>query len=160
MRLMKGKSKDPTYHVIKDIRRNGKRSSEIVENLGHGSEICTKYNVTDPDAWAKEYIRKLNEDEASKDHNVLINFKTDVTIPMDRQLSFNAGYLFLQRIYYQLGLPTICNKIKNENGFMYDLNAIMSRMIYGRILYPSSKLSCYEQSQGLLDTPEFEIHQI
>ncbi len=160
MRLMKGKSKDPTYHVIKDIRRNGKRSSEIVENLGHGSEICTKYNVTDPDAWAKEYIRKLNEDEASKDHNVLINFKTDVTIPKDRQLSFNAGYLFLQRIYYQLGLPTICNKIKNENGFMYDLNAIMSRMIYGRILYPSSKLSCYEQSQGLLEPPEFELHQI
>ena len=160
MRLMKGKSKDPTYHVIKDVRRNGKRSSEIVENLGHGSEICAKYNVTDPDAWAKEYIRKLNEDEASKDHNVLINFKTDVTIPMDRQLSFNAGYLFLQRIYYQLGLPTICNKIKKENGFAYDLNAIMSRMIYGRILYPSSKLSCYEQSQGLLEPPEFELHQI
>ncbi len=71
MRLMKGKSKDPTYHVIKDVRRNGKRSSEIVENLGHADEICKKYNVTDADAWAKEYIRKLNEDEAAKDHNEL-----------------------------------------------------------------------------------------
>ena len=91
MRLMKGKSKDPTYHVIKDVRRNGKRSSEIVENLGHADESCKKYNVTDADAWAKEYIRKLNEDEAAKDHNVLINFKTDATIPMDKQLSFNVG---------------------------------------------------------------------
>ena len=160
MRLMKGKSKDPTYHVIKDVRRNGKRSSEIVENLGHESEICAKYNVSDADAWAREYIKKLNEDEASKDHNVLINFKTDVTIPMDKQLSFNVGYLFLQRIYYQLGLPTICNKIKKENGFAYDLDAIMSRMIYGRILYPSSKLSCYEQSQCLMEPPKFELHQI
>ena len=130
MRLMKGKSKDPTYHVIKDVRRNGKRSSEIVENLGHESEICAKYDVEDADAWAREYIRKLNEEEASKDHNVLINFKTNVTIPMDKQLSFNVGYLFLQRIYYQLGLPAICKKIKKENGFVYDLDAIMSRMIY------------------------------
>lgn len=160
MRLMKGKSKDPTYHVIKDVRRNGKRSSEIVENLGHESEICAKYDVEDADAWAREYIRKLNEEEASKDHNVLINFKTNVTIPMDKQLSFNVGYLFLQRIYYQLGLPAICNKIKKENGFVYDLDAIMSRMIYGRILYPSSKLSCYEQSQGLIEPPKFELHQI
>lgn len=160
MRLMKGKSKDPTYHVIKDVRRNGKRSSEIVENLGHESEICAKYDVEDADAWAREYIRKLNEEEASKDHNVLINFKTNVTIPMDKQLSFNVGYLFLQRIYYQLGLPAICNKIKKENGFVYDLDAIMSRMIYGRILYPSSKLSCYKQSQGLIEPPKFELHQI
>lgn len=160
MRLMKGKSKDPTYHVIKDVRRNGKRSSEIVENLGHADEICKKYNVTDADAWAKEYIRKLNEDEAAKDHNVLINFKTDATIPMDKQLSFNVGYLFLQRIYYQLGLPTICNKIRKENGFTYDLDSILSRMIYGRILYPSSKLSCYEQSRGLMEPPKFELHQI
>lgn len=160
MRLMKGKSKDPTYHVIKDVRRNGKRSSEIVENLGHESEICAKYDVEDADAWAREYIRKLNEEEASKDHNVLINFKTNVTIPMDKQLSFNVGYLFLQRIYYQLGLPAICKKIKKENGFVYDLDAIMSRMIYGRILYPSSKLSCYEQSRGLIEPPKFELHQI
>lgn len=35
MRIMKGKSKDPTYHVIQDVRRNGKRSTEIIENLGH-----------------------------------------------------------------------------------------------------------------------------
>lgn len=54
MRIMKGKSKDPTYHVIQDVRRNGKRSTEIIENLGHASEICSKYNVSDADAWAGE----------------------------------------------------------------------------------------------------------
>ena len=78
MRLMKGRSKDPTYHVIKDVRRDGKRSTEIVENLGHESEIRAKYNVTDADAWAEEYIKGLNEDEAAKDHSVLIKLNTDV----------------------------------------------------------------------------------
>ena len=160
MRIMKGRSKDPTYHVIKDVRRNGKRSTEIVENLGNESEIRAKYNITDADAWANEYVKKLNENEATKDHSVLIKLNTDILIPINEQMSYNIGYLFLQRIYYKLGLPTICSKIKKNSGFVYDLNAILSRLIYGRILYPSSKLSCYEQSKGLMEQPEFELHQI
>ena len=42
---MKGKSSNPTYHVIQDVRRNGKRSTEIIENLGSASEICEKYHL-------------------------------------------------------------------------------------------------------------------
>ena len=68
MRIMKGKSQDPTYHVIQDVRRNGKRSTEIIENLGHASEICARYHVEDADAWADSYVRKLSEESASKDH--------------------------------------------------------------------------------------------
>ena len=81
-------------------------------------------------------------------HKVLIPFNSDEIIQYDEQLSFNAGYLFLQKIYFQLGLPSICRKIKKENGFSYDLDEILSRLVYGRILYPSSNLSCYEQSKS------------
>ena len=59
MRIMKGRSADPTYHVIHDIKRDGKRSTEIIENLGTASEICKKYNVSDADAWAAEYVQKM-----------------------------------------------------------------------------------------------------
>ena len=91
---------------------------------------------------------------------MLIPFQTDIVIQADKQNSFNAGYLFLQKIYYKLGLPYICNKIKKENSFSYDLNSILSRLIYGRILFPSSKLSCYEQSKKFIEQPNFELHQI
>lgn len=160
MRIMKGKSQDPTYHVIQDVRRNGKRSTEIIENLGHASEICARYHVEDADAWADSYVRKLREESASKDHKVLIPFNTSCVIEKDKQLSFNAGYLFLQRIYYQLGIPSICRKIQKENSFEYDLDAILSRLIYGRILFPSSKLSSYVQSYKFIEPPHFELHQI
>ena len=160
MRIMKGKSQDPTYHVIQDVRRNGKRSTEIIENLGHASEICEKYSVTDADAWAAEYIKKKRDEATTKEHKVLVPYKTNAIIDIDKQLSFNAGYLFLQQIYYQLGLPSICKKIKKENAFEYDLDSILSRLIYGRILFPSSKLSCYEQSQDLIEPPKFELHQV
>ena len=160
MRIMKGRSKDPTFHVIRDIRRNGIRSTEIMENLGRASEICKQYNVTDADAWAREYVNKLRDENKEKGHKVLIPFNTNVMIEKDERLLYNAGYLFLQRIYYQLGLPSICRKISKNGSFEYNLDSILSRLVYGRILYPSSKLSCFEQSQKLLEKPDFDLHQI
>ena len=160
MRIMKSKAKDPTYHVIQDVRRGGKRSTEIIENLGKASEICSKYNVDNADTWANEYINKLRTDKGSNTHKVLIPFQTDTVIPKDKQNSFNIGYLFLQDIYYKLGLPSICRKIKKVSSFDYDLNSILSRLIYGRILFPSSKLSCFEQSKNFIEQPEFNLHQI
>lgn len=85
MRIMKGRSKDPTFHVIRDVRRNGKRSTEIVENLGSASEICQKYQVDDADAWAKEYIEKLREEKKEKGHKVLIPFNTNVLVAAESQ---------------------------------------------------------------------------
>lgn len=160
MRIMKGKSKDPTYHVIQDVRRNGKRSTEIIENLGHASEICAKYQLSDADGWAQEYVKTLRKQKSDANLKVLIPFNTDVVIEKGKQLTFNIGYLFLQRIYYQLGLPSVCRKIKKEKSFTYDLDAILSRLLYGRILFPSSKLSCYEQSKMLLEQPGFDLHQV
>ena len=160
MRIMKGKSSNPTYHVIQDVRRNGKRSTEIIENLGSASEICEKYHVSDADAWAADYIKSKREEAAAKDHKVLVSYNTSAMIDKDKRLSFNAGYLFLQQIYYQLGLPSVCKKIKKDSSFEYDLDNILSRLIYGRILFPSSKLSCYEQSQELIEEPKFELHQV
>ena len=157
---MKGKSQDPTYHVIQDVKRNGKRSTEIIENLGNASTIRAKYGIEDVDAWADEYIRKLRAENSEKDHKVLIPFNTTQMIKSGEQLSFNAGYLFLQKIYYQLGIPSICSKIKKNSSFEYNLDSILSRLIYGRILYPSSKLSCNEQSKKLIEQPDFELHQI
>lgn len=162
MRLNKVVSKNAvSYYIIRSIRRNGKNSSEIVKKLGTEASIKESYGVDDVDAWAREQLRIMNDEEAKqRSHKVLIPFNTTVFVEKDLRLSFNVGYLFLQRIYYQLGLPSICRKIKREYAFEYDLDAILSRLIYGRILFPSSKLSCFEQSQGLLEQPAFDLHQI
>ena len=161
MRLMISPSKNAkSFYVIQSIRRNGKNSSEIVEKLGTEKYIKEAYGVEDAEAWARAYVEKLNQDEVNKIHKVLIPFATDTRIPVGKQLSFNAGYFFLQKIYYQLGLPSICKKIAKNHSFDYDLNSILSRLVYGRILYPSSKLSCMEQSKSLIEQPNFELHHI
>jgi transposase len=161
MRLTTNKTSNGTsYYIIRSIRRDGKRSSEVVERLGTEQEIMEKYHCTDAAAWAKEHLDELNHAESEKQQKVLIPLRTDAIIPLDRQNSYNVGYLFLQKIYYDLQLPNICRRIKKEHAFSYDLDSILSRLVYGRILSPSSKLSCYEQSSDLLEPPTFELHQI
>lgn len=161
MRLMISPSKNAkSFYAIKSVRRNGKNSSEIVEKLGTEKFIKETYGVDDAEAWARAYVEKLNEEEKNKNHKVLIPFSTDVRIPAGTQRSFNVGYFFLQKLYYQLGLPNICKKIQKKHSFEYDLDSILSRLVYGRILYPSSKLSCMEQSKTLVEQPNFELHHI
>lgn len=161
MRLSKVKSKNTvSYYIIRSVRRNGKNSSEIVKKLGTEKFIQDTYGVEDVDAWANAQLEMMNEEEAQSNHKVLIPFHTDALLSLEEQLSYNVGYLFLQHIYHQLGLPSICRKIKKEGSFIYDLDAILSRLVYGRILFPSSKLSCYEQSRSLMEPPQFELHQV
>ena len=160
MRIMKSRAKDPTFHVIQDVSRDGKRSTEIIENLGKASEICKKYKVDDADAWANEYIQGLRDKKKDKNHKVLVPFNSDVCIEKDNVLSYNIGYLFLQRIYYKLGLPSICNKIKKEGSFKYDLNGILSMLTYGRVLFPASKYSSFKKSKKLMEQSDFDLHHI
>ena len=161
MRLTTNKTKNGiSYYIIRSVRRDGKRSSEVVERLGTEREIMEKYHCTDANKWAKAHLDELNQAEAEKQQKVLVPLRTDILIPFDKQNSYNVGYLFLQKIYYDLRLPNICRKISKEYSFSYDLDSILSRLVYERILNPSSKLSCYEQSSDLLEPPAFELHQI
>ncbi len=54
----------------------------------------------------------------------------------------------------------MCKNISKNYDFKYDLDSILSRLIYGRILYPSSKLSCFEQSAKLYEQPGFELQHV
>ena len=148
------------YYIIRSIKRDGKRSSEVVERLGSEEEIMSRYHCTDAESWAKQRLDELNEQERTARTKVLVPFESKTLIPLNEQKSFNVGYLFLQQLYYDLYLPNICEYISKKHGFQYDLNSILSRLVYGRILYPSSKLSCFTQSTKLLEQPAFEAHQI
>lgn len=148
------------YYVIRSIMRDGKRSSEVVERLGTDEEIMRQHNCTDAHAWAMQHLDELNEQARNTKTKVLVPFESKTLIPLNEQKSFNVGYLFLQQIYYDLYLPNICEHISRKHGFQYDLNGILSRLVYGRILYPSSKLSCQVQSTKLLEKPEFDVHQV
>ena len=66
----------------------------------------------------------------------------------------------MQKIYHELGLHKICKEISQKYKFDFDLDSILSRLIYGRVIFPSSKLATYELSKKFIEQPNFDLHQI
>ena len=159
MRLKITKTKSATnYYIIKDIKKNGKRSTAIYERLGTEKEILKRSNGEDIFSWIEKYLDKLNKNSASND--VIVKYSPQKIIEKDTQKLFNCGYLFLEKIYYDLKINKICENIANKYSFKYDLNNILSRLLYGRIIFPSSKLATYNLSQKLIEQPNFELQHI
>lgn len=161
MRLGWSTSKNSiSYYAQKTIYVNGKNKSKVVKRFGSDKFICETYGVTDAKAWAKEQVRLLNEAEKEDSAKFNIELCAGTDLVIDEQRRFNGGYLFLQDVYYELGLHKICRAISGRHLFEYDLNDILSRLIYTRILYPSSKKSSFEESKRFIEQPSFELHDI
>ncbi|MGB4659174.1 MAG: IS1634 family transposase [Mobilitalea sp.] len=163
MRLNITKSKNAaSLYVVKSIYnpKTQSNSSKIVEKLGTEEELRKKLNGADPYEWAKAYIKDLNKKEKEESRKVLIPFTQSMEIAKNEQRSFNGGYLFLQRLYHDLNLHQICNTISDKYKFSFNLDSILSRLIYGRILFPSSKLNTFQLSSTLLEQPDFDLQHI
>ena len=154
-------AKGKCYYIIRSVYKNGKNTSETVEKLGYIEDIKEKYNCNDPERWMVDHLRELNEAEAlNSEKKILVPFNSSALIKTDEKQSYNVGYLFLQQIYYELKLDKICNSISSRYKFEYDLNAIVSSLIYGRIIFPGSKLSTCRLSKDFIDDPNLEYHQV
>ncbi|PXV93351.1 DDE family transposase [Lachnotalea glycerini] len=163
MRLKVTKSKNSaSLYIIKSIYnpKTQSNTSVIVEKLGTEAELREKLNGADPYEWAKKYIEKLNKQEQKDSRKVLLPFSQSKLISKNEQRSFNGGYLFLQQLYHRLKLDCICKDISSRYKFQFNLDSILSRLIYGKIIFPTSKLGTFELSQSFLEVPDFEIQHI
>ena len=161
MRLQITKSANAEcFYVVKSVRKNGKNTSEVVEKLGNLDQVKLKAGDQDPYEWARAYAEKLTQEEKEQTRTVLIPLNQGVQIPKGEVLRFNGGYLFLQKICSELKLKEICKAIERRHKFKFNLYAILSRLVYCRVTNPTSKLGTYEYSQHLLESPNFDLHQI
>lgn len=108
----------------------------------------------------KKYVEKLNRLEYEEKRAIIIPYSPTKLIKSNSQKTFNSGYLFLQNIYYRLKLNKICNSISKKYTFTYDLNDILSKLVYTRILYPASKLASHKQAKSFIEQPSFELHDV
>ena len=163
MRLKVTRSKNSaSLYVIKSVydSKTQSNSSKIVEKLGTEAQLREKLHGEDPYVWANEYIKKLNNQEKEQKRKVLVPFQQSTLISMNEQHFYNGGYLFLQALYHSLGIHRICKAISGKYKFTFNLDSILSRLIYGRILFPSSKLNTFQLAGKLLEQPDFELHHI
>ena len=161
MRLKVSRSKNSaSFYVTKTVYIDKKERTITVEKLGTEKELREKLNGADPYLWAKDYVDKLNKKEQEERRQVLVKLQQSKLIDKNKKQSFNGGYLFLQQLYHQLKLDQICSKITAKHKFSFNLDSILSRLIYGRILFPSSKLNTFQLSKTLIEPPDFELQHI
>lgn len=154
----KGKYGHNTLYVAKSYRNaEGKNTSKIIEKLGRYEELSKIYD--DPIAWAREYIADLNKQE-KENRKITLSYSANEIIEKNNDVLFEGGYLFLQKFFCSLGIDKICGNISKRYNFNYNFTDILAVLIYGRILYPTSKLGTFEYSKRLLENYSFQIQDI
>lgn len=166
MKVTTSKSKNSeSFYISKSyINDKGKSTSVVIRKLGTLADLLVDHGPTRDDvmAWAKsqakaETIKYKNEQENKA---VQITFHADRPLDYHKQAFFRGGYLFLQNIYYSLQLHKTCRKLKSKYKFDYDINAILSDLIYSRILEPTSKRSSFNVASEFLEQPTYKLHDI
>ena len=158
MRLKTSKSKNAVlYYIIKDFTNiKGKRTTKIFEKLGNQKQVEERFGKEDTISKIKEYINELNNED--KDELLKREYNPNKRIAPGVKRQFNVGYLFLKKLYNQLKINDICDSIQDKYQFHFDLNEILSYLVFARIIYPSSKLETFKQCQNFIEQPTFKLH--
>lgn len=156
------KTNQDVYIKYSYRKENGKTSSRIYKKLGKLNDLLEQF-AGDKEKlmdWAKDQATMETELYKQKNGKISVEFSQAATIPLNEQRSFNVGYLFLQDLCTQLRLDKICRTIKDRHKFKYDFHAILTDLIFARILSPSSKLASYEYCQSLLEPPKYSLQDV
>ena len=157
-------SKDNKDVYVKQSYRkeSGGTSSRIYRKLGKYNDLLAQFDGDEAKmmAWAKEEAAKDTEEYNKLREKVTVEFSPTQRIPLNEERFFNAGYLFLQKLCSELRIDNICRNIRNRHKFSYDIHAILTDLIYARILSPSSKLSSYAYCKTLLEPPKYSLQNV
>ena len=166
MRVTTSKSKNSeSFYISKGyVNNKGVSTSVIVRKLGTLKDLLPEHGPTRDDVmkWAREEARletlKYKKEQQTK--SVQITFHSDHKLDYNQQVFYRGGYLFPQAFYYQLQLDKTCRKLWDKHKFKYDINAILSDLIYARILEPASKRSSFKTASEFLEKPSYQMHDI
>lgn len=161
MKLYIYKSKsNTTLYMAKTYRKNnGKSSTKIVEKLGTLEEVKEKANGEDPIVWAKKYVEEKTKEE-NENRGIYYEKLIEGKELSSEQKIYNLGHIFLRKIFEELDLDKLCKDIKKDYKFDYELDNILEDLICTRVMYPTSKLSSYEEAHKFLRQPKYKLHDI
>ncbi len=158
-----GSSNNKDVYIYQSYRKeNGKSSSRIYKKLGKYNELLKQFSGDEEKmiAWAKAEAAKETALYNQQREQISVTFSQTARIPLEEERFFNVGYLFLQQLCSELRLDNICRNIRNRHKFTYDFHAILTDLIYARILSPSSKMSSYSFCHSLLEPPKYSLQNV
>lgn len=156
-------SKDPIYYAQQGIRNGKKTTTRNVKKIGKHSELL---KITDdPLAYAKEEIRKMNEEyrvgkvefSLSADFNERVPHTEN---PASSTTWKNIGYFFLQNLMKDLWLKDFFDEKTMNRKITFDCYTIHRFLTYARILDPLSKYATWNKLNTYYEEPDFDYRHI
>jgi transposase len=144
--------------------RNGKKTStRNVKRIGKHSELLE--SVPDPLAFAKEEVRKFNEEYKSgkTDMSMTIDFDEKLTATgavASKSTLQNIGYFILQRIYHDLKVPDFFKTIHTTHKATFNCDDVNRFLTFARVLDPKSKLGTFDRLDTYYGHPSFDYQHI
>ena len=158
-----GSQNNKDVYIYQSYRKeNGKSSSRIYKKLGKYNDLLEQFSGDKEKMmdWAKAEAAKETALYIQQREQISVRFSQTARIPLEEERLFNIGYLFLQQLCSELRLTNICRNIRNRHKFTYDFHAILTDLIYARILSPSSKMSSYSFCRSLLEPPKYSLQNV
>ena len=128
-----------SVYIMQSFRKkDGKTSSRVYRKLGSLNELLPRFSNNQEllMEWAKKEAKKDTDEYDNQYGSVSFSLSQSSYIPKNEERSFHIGYLFLQELCTELRLDNICRKIRSKHKFTYDFHAILTDLVFARILSP------------------------
>ena len=133
---------------------NGKVKQKTIEKIGYLDDLKKQYD--DPISYFKEIAKQKSKEEINELTIKNINSK----IIDDNLKPKNLGYVALKKIYQELGIADVLNIQQKNSKIQYNLDDILSMLIYMRVLKPGSKKNNYENMDLLFENYDFSLDDV
>jgi transposase len=138
------------------FRVKGKNKTRTVKRIGYLDEFTDLYD--DPIAHFKE-LAKQETLETKRSFDVSLNerytfngqyVKGDPSTYRIAGQSFNMGQLPLSQLYHELEIDYFINNRRRYTKAKFNHNTIFQMLVFGRILFPDSKIGTWQNRHKLL----------
>jgi len=161
MFLRKEKRKDRIYlSIVHGYREKdtGKSKQKTMKTLGYLDELEKEYE--DPISYFTQLAKNMTEEYNSKHKPVTLEINPNKTLTPGTDLTKNFGYAALSKIYHELELNTFFQIKQRDLDIAFHLNSVAKLLFYGRVIFPGSKKSTFEQKDRLFDRTEFSLDDV
>ena len=137
--------------------KNGKAKSKSVKKIGYVDELLSEYK--DPIAHFTEVAKQMTE-EREKTRELIFKISADAEVERGAANRKNYGHIVFSKIYHELEIDRFLDNKRRHENFKYNSESIMRLLLFGRLLYPRSKLGTFEIRDKFFDNFKFTIDDI
>lgn len=156
------RSSGRTLLLFQETKRvKGKNQTKTIERIGYLDELEKLY--ADPVAHFKEEAKRRSIRQKVK-FDVFLDerhefdrayIKGDAESKEVKALGLSMGMLPLSQIYHELEIGYFWDNRRRYTKAQYNHNSIFQALVFGRVLFPGSKLSTWRSRQRLLSNMDF-----